>query len=267
MKLQHLLLFIGLLAFDRLTTLAADPLASWTARHSPTNLDLTAVAYGNGRFVAIGNYHGIALTSPDGVTWTQRSMPIKNRYFYGAAYGNGAFVTVGDVGKIMSSPDGITWTAQVSGSSANLAAVSFLNNQFVAVGNSGAVLTSPNGSNWTSHATAATNQWRGATYANSQYLLVGFNSPLSRALVGTSSDLLQVNTFSPGFDQDFSCVAYGAGRYVVGGFGGNVLISPNGTTNFVNWTVLSNMTCTTSPMNCSLSGQSALCRFYRVVKL
>lgn len=381
MKLPNLILFSGLLVFTPLTNRAAEPLDTWTPRSSPTNVNLTAVAYGNGKFVAIGDYYGIALTSPDGVTWTEHSMPIKNRYFHGGAFGNGTFVTVGDVGKIMSSPDGINWTAQVSGSSANLASVTFLNNQFLALGNSGAVLTSPNGSNWTSHVTATTNQWRGATYVNGRYLLVGFNSPLGRALVGTSSDLVQINRFPPGFDQYYSCVAHGAGRYVAGGFGGYVLTSPNGTTwnttnrihfehindlafqdnvfvaaanagklmtsptgtnwtlraqgmttrdlnavaygngtlvvvgdagtilqsgsfgpapdiislsqvakvgnqvsfkfpgtvgqiyqvqgttNFVNWTALSNITCTASPMNCSLGGQTALRRFYRVVKL
>lgn len=121
------------------------------------------------------------------------------------------------------------WTAQISGSSAKLAAVFFLKNQFVAVGNSGAVLTSPNGSNWTSHATAATNLRRGATYANGQYLLVGFSSPLNRALVGISADLLQIRTFNPGFDQGYYAIAYGAGRYAAGGWAGFALTSPNGT--------------------------------------
>ena len=378
MKSKFILTALGLLS--ALTVQAADPLDTWTPRTSPTNVNLTAVAYGNGTFVAIGDYYGTALTSPDGVTWTQRSMPIKNRYFYGGAFGHGMFVTVGDVGKIMSSPDGINWTAQASGSSANLASVSFLNDQFVAVGSNGAILTSSNGIAWTPHATASTNQWRGVTYASGQYLVVGFASPSGRAQVGLSTDFTQVNTSFPGFDLGYYCVAQGAGRYVAGGWAGRVFTSPNAalwnttnyihfehitdmlfqqnvfiatanfgklmtsptgtnwtlraaglsnkdlnavaygngtfvvvgdtgtilqsgsfgsapenialsqaakanhqfnfkftgtigqnyqvqaTTNLVNWTTLTNITCTVSPMNCPLGGQTNPRRFYRVVK-
>ena len=93
-SLTRLFLFLTPAMLTGSTAQAADPIDTWLPRTSPTNVNLTAVAYGNGTFVAIGEYYGIALTSPDGVTWTQRSTPIKNRYFYGGAFGNGVFVTV-----------------------------------------------------------------------------------------------------------------------------------------------------------------------------
>lgn len=219
----------GLAAILGLQCRAADPIETWTSRTSPTNVNLAAVTFGKDTFVAIGDYYGIALTSPDGVSWTQRSTPIKNRYFTAAAYGNGQFVAVGDVGKIISSPNGIQWTAQTSGSSANLASVSFVNGRFVAVGSSGAVLSSLNGSNWTSHTTGATNQWRGTSFMNGSYVVVGFSSPLNRAVVATGSDLNQLHPISPGFNQGYFCVAQGAGKYVAGGWGGYTLTSLNGT--------------------------------------
>jgi hypothetical protein len=51
------------------------------------------VTYGNGLFVAVGE-DGTILTSPDGVTWTQRTSGTSN-WLNGVAYGNGLFVAVG----------------------------------------------------------------------------------------------------------------------------------------------------------------------------
>src|SRR5262245_26666400 len=99
---------------------AAEPLATWTSRTSPTNVNFTAIAYGNNTFVAMAQDFGIAITSPDGVTWTKRTTPLPTREVYGLDYGGGLFVAAGDVGKIITSPDGITWTTQTSGTSRNL---------------------------------------------------------------------------------------------------------------------------------------------------
>jgi hypothetical protein len=44
----------------------------WTERASGTSNWLNGVTYGNGLFVAVGE-DGTILTSPDGVTWTQRT--------------------------------------------------------------------------------------------------------------------------------------------------------------------------------------------------
>jgi hypothetical protein len=60
------------------------------------------VTYGNGTFVAVG-YPGAILTSPDGVTWTQRASGTVG-FLRGVTYGNGTFVAVGDWGAILTSP-------------------------------------------------------------------------------------------------------------------------------------------------------------------
>ena len=59
------------------------------------------VAYGNGRFVAVGI--GDIFTSPDGVNWTARTSVTSN-YLNGVTYGNGRFVAVGNFGTILTSP-------------------------------------------------------------------------------------------------------------------------------------------------------------------
>lgn len=51
---------------------AADPLDTWTWKNPlPTGDNLSAVTYGNGRFVAVG-WKGTTLTSVDGIEWVQQ---------------------------------------------------------------------------------------------------------------------------------------------------------------------------------------------------
>ena len=61
-----------------------------------------SVTYGNGTFVAVGE-GGTILTSPDGVSWTERASPTKD-FLNGVAYGNGTFVAVGKDGAILTFP-------------------------------------------------------------------------------------------------------------------------------------------------------------------
>src|SRR6266511_839974 len=86
-----------------------------------TNSSLSAVAYGNGMFVAVGDA-GTVVTSPDGVTWTPQNS-VSNAWLLGidVSYGNGTFVAVGNScstedpvcdGVIVMSIDGTNWTAQ-----------------------------------------------------------------------------------------------------------------------------------------------------------
>jgi hypothetical protein len=75
-----------------------DSLGQWTICNSGTTNELTAVAYGNGLFVATCycspiSGQGVIMTSPDGTTWT--SQYVLNTSLYDVAYGNGTFVAVG----------------------------------------------------------------------------------------------------------------------------------------------------------------------------
>jgi hypothetical protein len=114
-----------------------------------------AVAYGAGRFVAVG-YYGAMAYSQDGATWTA----VTDSAFSGSAinaiaYGGGRFVAVGRDGKTAYSKDGATWTAAAdsaaweftdililgSGSitTADIIAVAYGNKRFAAVGAGGAM--------------------------------------------------------------------------------------------------------------------------------
>ena len=101
------------------------------------------VAYGNGLFVAVGGLgFGTILTSPDGVSWTERTSGTYNP-LSSVTYGNGTFVAVGEGGTILTSPDGVSWTERASPTKDFLNGVAYGNGTFVAVGKDGAILTFP----------------------------------------------------------------------------------------------------------------------------
>jgi hypothetical protein len=92
----------------------ADGLDHWHWRNPlPQGNSINSVAFGNGRFVAVGDF-GTVLTSTDGLSWSVQD-PLGGPGLRKVTYGNGLFVSVGDAGTILTSSDGSNWTAQVSG--------------------------------------------------------------------------------------------------------------------------------------------------------
>jgi hypothetical protein len=67
---------------------------------------LALVIYISGR--GAGGGGGGGSESRAGTTWTARTMQDKS--LKGVTYGNGLFVVVGDGGAILTSPDGVSWT-------------------------------------------------------------------------------------------------------------------------------------------------------------
>src|SRR5439155_25856476 len=116
----------------------AHPLDTWTARNPLlTGNTLTAIAYGNGQFVAVGQ-KGTVLNSADGVDWVQRQSGTQSNLL-AVAYGSGRFVTVGEGNTLLSSVDGVNWIELQSGlpwgTRATLTGVAYGDGLFVAVGN------------------------------------------------------------------------------------------------------------------------------------
>jgi hypothetical protein len=146
---------------------------------------LSAVAYGDNQFVAVGPGSGLGnssiLTSTNGTDWTRRN-PGTNTLLYGIAYGNHQFVAVGHGGPILTSPDGIAWTKRSLGTNSYaLSRVAYGNNRFVAVGDRGTAVTSADGIDWTIH-NAGTNAFAPAiSYGNGYFVTVSGGGGLSSA--------------------------------------------------------------------------------------
>ncbi len=116
---------------------------NWVTRTIPGG-DLRDVAYGAGKFVAIGN--SATRYSSDGTNWTANTGPIDA---YGITFATNLFVCVGLNGAIRTSPDGVAWTARTSNTNALLYAVGYANGKFIAAAFGGGFVTSSDGTNWT----------------------------------------------------------------------------------------------------------------------
>lgn len=72
----------------------------WQPSEVLTSKDGASVAYGGGRFVAVGD-HGTILTSRDGIHWAEESAGT-DQGLWDVAYAEGRFVIIGYTGTIIS---------------------------------------------------------------------------------------------------------------------------------------------------------------------
>jgi len=127
-----------------------DATSTWSKVHQATNGGLEGVAYGDGKWVAVGSNNKV-LVSTNGSSWTQSTGSFPGAQWNWITYGNGTFVAVGSatvngqsLGAVMYSSDGgATWTKGNSGTKSHLQSVAYSPNlnKFVAVGNDGAIVT------------------------------------------------------------------------------------------------------------------------------
>jgi len=191
---------------------------TWSARNSGLAANLTGVAYGNGRFVAVGSGGAIA-TSADGVRWVAESSGT-NADFSSITYGNGKFVAVGSGGAIVTSSDGMSWAVQNSGVNwLSIWRITCGNGLFVAVGSAG-ILTSTDGVAWVCRSSGE--DLLGVAYGSGTFIAVGGTTML------TSAD--GVTWVNGSFGEKYiENIAYGAGTFVAAG-GGGTLRSTDGVT-------------------------------------
>ena len=150
-----------------------------------------AVAFGNGKFVAVSLNLGKAAYSTDsGQTWT--AVTVGANEWRAICYANSLFVAVAKTGtnRVMTSPDGITWSAPALPAGADTEqwrSVAYGAGMFVAVSescvpwpctNAKHLLTSPDGVTWTHRAILGTSRhtktnWNGIAYGDGKWVMVG----------------------------------------------------------------------------------------------
>jgi photosystem II stability/assembly factor-like uncharacterized protein len=142
---------------------------------------LRRVAFGGGRFVAVGD-RGRRAVSEDGLTWKDAPAAKAADTLIDVAFGNGIFVGVGLHGLRMTSADGLTWTDRQTGEEGeHLNAVVWADRQFVAVG-MGATYTSPDGRAWQRHDN--TNAPLSVTFGNGTFLGPSWKGRILRSVDG-----------------------------------------------------------------------------------
>jgi hypothetical protein len=109
----------------------------WTRRTlAPPRL--RDVAYGNGRFVAVGEFDRIWY-STNGATWSASATGIYD-HLYAINFIEGRFVAVGENGWVTSSTDGVHWILHRRGTGEGLFGIAYGNGSYVAVDYDGAIL-------------------------------------------------------------------------------------------------------------------------------
>jgi hypothetical protein len=192
----------------------------------PGTSTINDIAYGNGRFVAVGNVGKIAY-SDDGISWT--GVSVGNNAFFsyinGIAYGNGKFVAVGQSGRTAYSTDGISWTeVSVSNFSYEVYCIAFGDGKFVIGGHSSKMATSSDGITWTAvevsdiFGDSLNDSIRVIAYGNGRFVAEGFDYNYTHKMA-TSTDGISWTAVTnlpfsgTGFIED---IAFGDGKFVAG---------------------------------------------------
>jgi penicillin-binding protein-related factor A (putative recombinase) len=197
---------------------------SWTGVSHADSIN--ALTYGNGRFVAVGNYLTNMRYSNDGVTWNSATTPQTNQWT-DVTYGNGKFVavacsfgtfacnTTAGGSRVAWSHDGITWNLASSSESNHWRAITFGNGTFVAVSDNGTnrVMYSIDGITWATTSAATQDGWYDVTYGEGRFVAVGYYDVAGKVMM-YSDDGVTWNSANEPNTNTYQAVTYGNGRFV-----------------------------------------------------
>jgi hypothetical protein len=213
------------------------------ATSTPTANELwITVAYGNGRFVALGasGPNRVNISDDGGVSWTGHSGPADGNFWTDIEYANGTFVAVAIDGtgnnRIATSPDGIAWTYRNGRVANSWYQVEYGNGRFVALSNDGSpsvIYSTDNGATWatTTHPAAT---WGSLAFGAGRFVAVSAQNSAVKAMVSVDGVTWATGTApTTGFD-DWDGLEYGNGRFVaVNSYGGYSMVSGDG----IQWTL------------------------------
>ena len=163
-------------------TLGATYSYNFTDQNLPNNRTWTATAWNGSVFCTVASNTSICATSPDGITWTEYSLPISD-FWQDIEFGAGLFVLVGSGANAYTSPDGITWTARALANAGYHTQVVWNGSKFLAIADSIAFETSVNGMTWVAETAPANGNygkslaWNGSVWVVAKHF--GDNAILS----------------------------------------------------------------------------------------
>lgn len=194
----------------------------WTPQVTGTSDNLWSVVYGGGKFVAVGGK--TTLTSTNGQNWTKVQMTNIND-LRSVAYGNGVYVAVGLNASIITSPDGANWTIKyIEG--VDLYGVWYNDGKFVAVAQFGlSAISVDGGDTFIVYPTGFLVNLRGITYGGGLWITVGENGTAF-----TSEDGMVWTLQTPHTQNHLYGVTYAAGLYIAVGKSGIIVFSQDAVT-------------------------------------
>ncbi len=213
----------------------SDPLATWHVREVAgleEEEDLEGVAYGNGRWVIVGDA-GSILTSTDGVEWAPAANPAAPAGLEDVVFGNGMFVAAGrNFNVLVTSPDGLAWTKQTPAMS-GVTELIHDGTRFMAVMAGGGVKISTNGVNWASQPGVPANyDIGGIAFGNGTYVEAGYKRTGQPPEVFSKSAGGEWAQRDSKLEENLMNASFGLGVFLVYGQDGALATSPDG----VEWT-------------------------------
>lgn len=215
---------------------------AWDARGSGITNDLSGIAYGKSRFVAVGGSysngtsHATILTSRDAITWSpSMRLPAltdpetgKKAYPAGIVFGGDRFVVLaqGEAGAAMVSTDGSKWDTVFSPVLNGMRGIGYGNGKFIAVGTG--IAMSDDGFTWTLDESVNNATLYSATGGNGTFIAVGEGG--TSVLVKTNGQPDWTNVKLRGAPVPLTSIGFGAGHFVACGAAGNVIATRNGVT-------------------------------------
>ena len=223
-------LVVALLVMGAFSNPFAQPY--WAAQHVGIPSSLMSVLWHNNKFVAVGGSFGLnarAMTSPDGITWTEHDSKGTDR-LYEVIWDGSQYVAVGlatsSTALVTTSPDGVNWTVRSSGLSSGMRSVAWNGSMLVVVGSSGSIRTSTNGgSTWTSRSSPVTTTLVRVIWTGTQFVAVGNSGRILTSPNGTSWTAQTSPT-----TKALQAIAWTGSQFVVVGDSGTILTSPTGVT-------------------------------------
>jgi hypothetical protein len=219
-----------------------NPLDNWQRLSGPPLTDIHGLAYGNGRYVAIGGgsewwlppeLRGSVATSTDGASWVKQ-FPITSECLNDVAFGNGTFVVVGKNGTVFTSTNGLAWEAQTLTPEGlpDLHGIAFDQGIFVAVSGdaNGSIWTSADGCDWANRGINSGVSFMAVAAQDGSFIAVGNTIVTSTNGVDWEpANLASVSTNYLGQEITLQHIAWGNGMILAAGHGGSgVLVSSNG---------------------------------------
>lgn len=236
----------GLVSTNTQTLTLQDPTLSFTKRESGgSTYAMLAIAANDAIAVAVGDAHHHILTSPDGVTWTKRSLPIWT-YLQDIVWDGSKFLVTGHSWRtsggvaqwhnvIHTSPDGITWAERYVGTAGvrlvrKLAAKP--GGPAIAGGDQGFFMRSPDGLSWSELSIPAlgTSAVKALAWSGQEFVMLTDNATVKLL---TSTDGIQWIDRTSGIGLDatwksLSRVSWLNDRLVASGWYSYIRTSTNG---------------------------------------
>ena len=232
---------------------------TWPTSDYTTGRPGNSIAYGNGKWIAVGSNGSMNSSNTGQAPWSTISassissifgfIQDGNQYYRnidGIAYGNGRWIVFGS-GNMGTSTDGTNWTL-VTQPLMTITDVAYGNNRWIAVGNRD-MITSTDGTNWTPvdvssvfPSSGSSISIKSVAYANNLWITAGTGGRIATSTNGVNWTLVPNNPFGTGTIQALS---YGNNKWIAVGsetstggveIGSRIAFSSDGIT----WTSVAN---------------------------